>query len=80
MLFLLIVKHVCVGGNMTCTISNRTVFGGMLLVYGRFPAVFRTSLAFDAGPSVIYSVSKKGFGEGGLVGMLCVLRSRYCEV
>jgi hypothetical protein len=52
----------------------------MLLVCGRFPAVFRTSLAFDNGSfPVIYFVSENGVGEDGLVGMLRVLWSRYCE-
>jgi len=49
-------------------------------VCGRFPAVFITSLAFDAGSfSAIYLVSEKALGEGGSIGMLCVLCSRYCE-
>lgn len=49
-------------------------------VCGRFPAVFRTFLAFDAGSfSAIYSVSEKAVGEGGPVGLLCVQCSGYCE-
>jgi len=65
---------------MTYTIGNCSLFSGMLLVCGRFPAIFRTFLAFDAGSfSAMYSVSEKAVGEDGSVGMLCVLCSRYCE-
>jgi hypothetical protein len=64
---------------MTYTIGNCSLFSGMLLVCGRFPALFRTFLASDAGSSAIYSVSEKAVGEGGSVGMLCVLCPRYCE-
>lgn len=80
MLFLLTIKHGGVGGDIAYVVRNCSLFSRMLLVCARFSAVFRTSLAFDAGfYSVIHLVSENGIGEGGLVGMLCVLWSRCCE-